>query len=70
MAKQPSWGSPRSRRDSTNDPEKYAKGSVQTTQEDLGKLTNEMEINDPFSIQDSGFDESKGFDVDQDRSAP
>jgi hypothetical protein len=35
MAKQPSWGSPRSRRDSTNDPEKYAKSDVQITAGDL-----------------------------------
>jgi hypothetical protein len=43
---------------------------VRTTQEEPGKLTNEMKINDPFAIQDSGFDESRGFDVEQDRSAP
>jgi hypothetical protein len=40
---------------------------VQTTQEDPSKLTNELEINDPFGI-DKIKDEGVGFDVDQDHS--
>jgi hypothetical protein len=43
MAKAPEWGSPRSRRASTNDPEKYAQGDVQTTAGDFD-LDNVSEV--------------------------